>query len=601
MKLTDYVAHFLEAEGIRHTFGLTGGAVVHFFESLAQSKNITPIFTHHEQSASFAAEAYARVTNQLGACFVTTGPGGTNAITGLCAAWLDSVPCLFFSGQQRLAHTNHQRPFRQLGSQQIDIVTLVRPIAKHAVMLTDAKKIKYELQKAVHIAKTGRPGPVWIDIPLDLQWASIEPDALPAFTATQPESTTSASSLKKSAEQVHQWIAEAKRPLVLLGYGVRLAHAEKLLRQFVDRFKIPAISTWNTIDMLPFDHPHYVGCAGIAAQRGANFAMQNCDLLLAIGSHLSMCLTGSNFEAFARNARKIVVNIDPVQLAHPTVRVDLPILADAKEFLGELLKTTPKPMDRAAWFHLCERYRSHNAVPKAWFDQKELVNPYVFIDVLSEELTHTDTVVVDGGGTALYSSFQALKVKEGQRVIVSGAIGAMGSGLPESIGACFANNQRRTLCMVGDGSMQFNIQELQTIVHHNLPIKVFLFNNNGYLSIRITQEGFLNSSYVGSHASGGVSVPDYQKVVAAYGVKAIRVSNHANLREIIRSVLDAPGPTVCEVMVSENQELTPRMGFKKHADGTASGMPLEDMAPFLDRKEFERLMVVPPLAESLKQ
>lgn len=600
MKLTDYIVKFLESHGIHHTFGLTGGAVVHIFDSLAKSKTIAPIFTHHEQSASFAAEAYARINKNLGVCIVTTGPGGTNAITGLCAAWLDSIPCLFISGQQRLVHSNHKRPFRQLGSQQIDIVTLVSPISKYAVMIQDIRMIRYELEKAVYIAKSGRPGPVWLDIPLDMQWASIDPESLPTFHPEQEECVPEGD-LKENVRKVREFISASKRPLVLLGHGVRLAHAEEVFIQFLEQYKLPVATTWNTLDMIPSGYPSYVGCAGIAAQRGANLAIQNCDLLLAIGSHLSMSITGTNFNSFAREAKKCVINIDPVQIENPTVSIDLPILADAKRFLEEIVKESSPIPNWSAWNHTCRSYQACNAVPKEWFHQKAFVNPYVFIDTLSEELSPTDQIVVDGGGTVLYMSFQGLKIKAGQRMIVSGAIGAMGSGLPESIGASFAAGRRRTLCMIGDGSMQFNIQELQTIVHHDLPIKIFLFNNSGYLSIRQTQDGFLARQYIGSHASQGLSVPDYQKIVPSYGIEAIRVTTHQNLRKTIREFLDKPGPGVCEIMVKEDQDLVPRMGFKNHADGTASGMPLEDMAPFLDREKFKSLMIIPPLEESLKQ
>ncbi len=425
---------------------------------------------------------------------------------------------------------------------------------------------------------------------------------MPSFdtTSLDQENAFDRALMNQQLDEAYALLKSAKRPLVLLGYGVRLGHAEAAFKAMIEKHKLPVITTWNTIDMIPASHEGNLGCAGIAAQRGANLAMQNCDWLLALGSHLSMSITGANFDAFARQAKKIVVNIDPVQLAHRTVSVDIAIHADVKEFLTEFTQFKPVPVDDS-WHAMGQRYRSYNAVPESFFKQTSFVNPYAFIDILSEALDENDTVVVDGGGTVLYSSFQALRVKEGQRVIVSGAIGAMGSGLPESVGACFARGRQRTICMVGDGSMQLNIQELETIVHHNLPVKIFLFNNQSYLSIRQTQDGFLNSNYVGSHKTGGVSIPDYQKVGAAYGIKVHRVSNPQDLGALIHMVLNEPGPSLCEVMVSDKQELVPRLGFRKHADGTASSMPLEDMAPFLDRNEFRSLMIVNPLETSLKE
>lgn len=601
MKLTDYVADFLAKEKVHYAFGVTGGAVVHFFDSIKKHPHIEPIFTHHEQSASFAAEAYARVSNNFGACFITTGPGGTNALTGLCAAWLDSIPCIFISGQQRLEHTNHEKPFRQMGSQQIDIVTLVKSITKYAVMLQDPMLIKYELQKAIHIAKQGRPGPVWVDIPLNFQWLDIDIEKLKPFIIPNPEKTQlSRNNEEDWKKKLPQLIADSKRPLAIIGYGTRLAHAENELEKFINTYQIPFVTTWNTLDIQSADNPLYVGCCGIAAQRSANLAVQNCDLLLALGSHLSMCITGSNFKAFAREAKKVVVDIDSVQIENPTVPIDMPIQIDVKKFLEIMNQQTIDQSGKIqSWLEKCHQYKSYNRPKKEWWGQSEFVNPYVFLDLVSDELSTEDTLVVDGGGTALYMSFQGIRTKKGQRLIVSSGIGCMGSGLPESIGACFASDKKRTICTIGDGSLQFNIQELQTLVHHQLPVKVLCFNNQGYLSIRITQDGFLEGRHIGTDNSGGISFPDYQKIAEAYGVKHIRISNHQALQEKIHWVLNEPGPVLCEVLVSPHQELIPRLGFKKNVDGTGTGMPLEDMEPFLDRKEFLDNMVVKPLLESI--
>ena len=596
MKLTDYVAQFLVDQGVKYVFGLTGGAVVHLFDSVDKNPDITPIFTHHEQAASFAAEAYARVTNNLGAAFVTTGPGGTNALTGLCAAWLDSIPCIYISGQTRFEHTTQDKPIRQLGSQQINIVSVASHFSKFAVMVDDPNKIKYYLQKAIYIAKNGRPGPVWIDLPLNFQWMDIEPDKLPNFSPVEESLQEVSNNFEELLNKCLKMIKEAKRPLVLIGNGVRLGDATEEFKAFLEKFQIPFVTTWNSSDVIPTDNKFNLGRAGIACQRGANLAVQNCDLLLSIGSHLSIPITGTNYQAFAREAKKIVVDIDPTEILFETVKRDLSIQCDAKIFLDMLLKNGfDKSTDIKQWLEKCAKYKAYNGIPKEWKEQKTYVNPYVFIDALSDYLDSEDTIVVDGGGTALYMPFQSMKLKEGQRMIVSAGIGAMGSGIPESIGACFASNKKRTICFCGDGSMQFNIQELQTIYHHNLPIKIFLFNNDGYLAIRHTQIDFLNRNFVGSDSRGGVSLPDFQKVVAAYGIKITRIYNHIEMNEKIKWTLNSSDPVVCEIMIPSDQELIPRAGFKKNADGTASGMPLEDMFPFLDRKEFFENMLVEPL------
>ena len=604
MKLTDYVVDFLEKEGVKYVFGLTGGAVVHLFDSLDKNTNITPVFTHHEQAAAFAAEAYARVRNDLGVACVTTGPGGTNAITGVLAAWTDSIPCIYISGQSRIEHTSQNKPIRQLGSQEFDIVSLVSHITKYAIMIDDPKLIKYHLQKAVYLAKNGRPGPVWIDIPLNFQWISVNPDELPEFNPLSIEDEKlPEESVDDMVQECCNLLSIAKRPLVLAGHGIRLAHAEEEFKKFVLENKIPFVSSWNASDLLSTDNGFYAGRIGVAGQRGGNLAIQNCDVLLILGSHLSINITSANYHAFAREAKKIIVDIDPVELANCNIKVDLSIRCNCKVFLQKLLNKFDKRQLRHInlWHEKCSKYKSYNAIPLQWRKQKKHINPYVFVDALSNELNSEDAIVVDGGGTALYMSFQALRIKQGQRLIVSAAIASMGTGLPESIGACFANNFKRTICMIGDGSIQLNIQELQTLVHHNLNIKIFVFNNCGYLAIRHTQDGFLDKRHIGSSKNGGISLPDFQKVAKAYGLKTVCVYNNKELTEKIKLVLNEPGPVLCEIMISPEQELIPRMGFETKSDGTSIAKPLEDMAPYLDRKVFLENMVVKTWDEFKKE
>ncbi len=598
VKVSDFIIDFLAAEGITHVFGLTGGAVVHMFDSAARSGKVQPVFTHHEQAAAFAAEGYARISNRLGAAMVTTGPGGTNAITGLASAWLDSIPCIFISGQVRIGLTGRGYNVRQVGPQHLNIVPIVSSITKYAVLVDDLNKIKYELRKAVHIARTGRPGPVWVDVPLDFQWSSIEPSQLPDFHPSELGEPEKAVCTADELEKVAGLLQAAERPLVLAGYGVRLAGAEKEFRRLVETAGIPFLTTWNVSDLSASDHPLNVGRPGIFGQRGANLAMQNCDLLVSVGSHLSVSLTSMRFKDFARGAKIVMVDIDPGELAHRTVRVDLAIRSDAKDFLCGLGERLSAPLGASLdpWRAKVLQYKNrYNCIPAEWGHRDNTVHPYVFMDRLSDELAADDIIVVDGGGTIDQVAFQAFRTKQGQRLFACVGLGAMGSGLPEAVGACLAGDRRRTICLVGDGSMQLNIQELQTILHHKLPVKIFVLCNEGYTSIRATQDGFLGGNFVGSEAAGGVSLPDYGKIAAAYGIECIRIARHADLH-LMRKVLDAQGPALCEIVSAKQDQPLPRQAFERQADGTNAPRPLEDMYPFLNREEFRSAMIVEPVS-----
>lgn len=598
MKVSDFIVDFLARQGVTHVFGLTGGAVVHMFDSAARSGKVAPVFTHHEQAASFAAEGYARIHGGLGAAMVTTGPGGTNAITGLAAAWLDSIPCIFISGQVRLGLTGRGHNVRQVGPQHLDIVPIVSSITKYAVMVEDIRNIKYELQKAAHIAQTGRPGPVWVDIPLDMQWSSIEPDELPDYVPLVTDEPAKPRCSASEIDQVVALLSKARRPIILAGYGVRLAGAESEFRSMIDRLQVPFLTTWNVADLIASDHPLNAGRPGIFGQRGANLAMQNCDLIISLGSHLSVSLTSMRFRDFARDAKVVMVDIDRGELEHRTVRVDLSIQSDAKDFMQQMLECLPAgPLAQiSAWREKVIEYKNrYNSFPSSWAARERFVHPYVFMDRLSDALDGNDIVVVDGGGTIDQVAFQVFRVKQGQRFFACVGMGAMGSGLPEAVGACLGGGGRRTICLVGDGSLQLNVQELQTILHHKLPIKIFVLCNDGYTSIRATQEGFLGGNYVGSEASGGVSLPDYEKIAKAYGVPAFRIDRHADLG-ILREVLETDGPCLCEIVSCKEDQPLPKQGFERQPDGTNAPRPLEDMFPYMDRDEFKAAMIVEPVS-----
>lgn len=587
MKLTDYIVDVLVQEGIKEVFGVTGGAAVHFFDSIDKNENIGAVYTHHEQAAACAAEAYARI-NGIGACIVTTGPGGTNALTGVSAAYLDSIPCIYISGQQRYDHTNHRSHIRQVGSQQMDIVSIVENVTKYAVMIQDAKKIKYELQKAIHIAKSGRPGPVWIDVPMDFQWSEIEPETLEAYTPKDEKIEINSQVL----QEIYEMIQSSQRPLVLAGNGIRLAGAKEEINKFVGALQIPFVTTWNSRDMFGAANGLNCGCLGIAGQRGANLSVQNADLIISIGSHLSIPLTGTRFDKFAPNAKIVMVDIDKDELEFKTVDVDYELQADAKDFLNaflEMIELKGFEKDFADWKQSYGKYRTYNS-SKSIGD--EYIDPYEFLDLISDELSDDDVIAVDGGGTALYMPFQSMRLKGDQRMIVSAGIGSMGIGLPEAVGACFAHDKKRVLCVIGDGSMQFNIHELQTIKHYDLPVKILIINNEGYLAIRHTQGAFLEERYAGSSDEGGISMPDYSKVVPAYGIDFMRVSIEDDLKSAIKTFLEADKACVCEILTSPQQELIPRMAFRPQEDGSFASTTLEDMAPFLEEEELRSLMIV---------
>ena len=596
MKLADFVIDFFIAKNISHTYGVTGGAVVHLFDAIDRKKNIETIFCHHEQAAAFSAVAHARIKNDLGLCIVTTGPGGTNTITGLLGAWQDSIPCIFLSGQVRSNHLSAGKGIRQLGTQEFNITSMVKDITKYAVTISSPKDIKYELEKAVYLANEGRPGPVWVDLPLDFQMMDIDIDALLSFIPPEAKKPPQPSS-NEEIQQVISLLKKAERPLLMVGYGVRLAHAEPELTTFIEQFKLPFVTSWTASDIIPTEHTSNIGIIGMAGQRGANLAIQNCDLLIAIGSHLCIPQTTTLFDAFAREAKVVMVNIDVNELNNSTVKVDLPICSDAKTFISELSSRgniSQQHYKWNSWLTACVQYKQYNFSNINTEGDIPYVNSYVVFDKLYQQLTSSDIVTVDGGGTALYAAFQSAKLKNKQRIICSSAISAMGSGLPESIGACFANSGKRTICIIGDGSFQLNVQELQTIVHHNLPIKIFVVNNAGYLAIRNTQTTFLNENYVGTDANGGLSLPDTLKIASAYGIKNIEINKYQGLDKQLEWVLATEGPVICDVIVSPTQEMSVSQGFKTNSDGTFTPQPLEDMSPALSADELNKNMFIKP-------
>lgn len=600
-KLSDYVMRFIAEQGVKHVFMLPGGGAMHLNDSLGKSRDLEFVCNLHEQASAMAAEVYARVTGNLGVCLVTTGPGGTNAVTGLAGAWLESTPCLFVSGQVKRADLKRDLGVRQLGVQELDIVEIVRSITKYAALVTDPTSIRYQLEKAVALARHGRPGPVWIDIPLDVQAAPIDENNLPGFdTADLPPTGQPTESLRELAWRTLDLLNAAERPVLLIGNGVHDARGEAELRRLIDRLQIPVLRTWIGADLLPDDHPLCFGKPGVVAARGANFTLQNADFLLSVGVRLDFAVTGYDQAQFARAARKVVVDVDQAELEKlAKLKIDVPVWSDARLFLTALLDAADRLQmrDRKEWLERCRVWKSRYPVvlPEYW-NQTGFINTYAFTSVLSDEMSEDELIIPGSSGAALDTFWLALRLKGRQRAIATGGLGAMGYGLPGAVGGAVAAGGRRVVSVDGDGGIQLNIQELATVARLGLPIKFFILNNNGYASIRASQRNYFKR-WMASDPETGLVLPDTLKIAEAYGIPAMRVSDPGQLRERISEVLTRPGPVICEVMVHPDQTIGPRVSSAVRTDGSMVSRPLEDLWPFLDRDEFRANMIVDPLPE----
>jgi acetolactate synthase-1/2/3 large subunit len=606
IKLSDYVLHFVAKQGVKHVFLVVGGGAMHLDESLSRCKEIEYVCNLHEQASAIAAENYSKGTNHLGVAIVTTGPGGTNAITGVAGAWLDSTPCLFISGQVKRADSmflpdGTPLGVRQVGVQEVDIIAIVRPITKYAVTVNDPQTIRCHMEKAIYLAQSGRPGPVWIDIPLDVQAVPIDEAALPGFERPVPESN--AGTLQAHVDEVIEALNRAERPMLLAGNGIRLARAENEFLELVEVLDIPLETTWLAIDLIGDDHPLFVGRPGSIAARGANFAIQNSDFLLAIGARLDRVVTGFNPESFAPAAHKAMVEIDPPELAKMGASVRTKICADAGDFMRALFarksEIRPRnPWERNDWKKRCADWKvRYPLVLPEHRTPAGRVSVYHLADILSDELRHDDFIVSGSSGSGIELFLLALRVKAGQRVFHTTALGAMGFGIAASIGACVAGGRRHTVCVEGDGGFQFNIQELETVARLQLPIKFFVLNNEGYASIRASQRNFFGEATIGCDRGTGQSLPDIRKVAQAYGLATDIIAGQTDLRSEVRRVLGRHGPLVCDVQVILDEVRAPRLSSVQRPDGSFVSKPLEDLWPFLDREEFYSNMLIPVAKE----
>jgi acetolactate synthase I/II/III large subunit len=588
MKLSDYVVEFLVRHQIDEIFTVAGGGIAHLLDSVGRSPQLRYYCNYHEQACAVAAEGYARASGKVGALLVTVGPGAVNALSGIVGAWYDSIPVVVISGQVRSDIIADYDKVRQKGPQEGNVIAMAKPVTKYAVSVREPSRIRYELEKALHLATTGRPGPVWIEIPFDIQGANVEVEKLAGFAPEVTDAHQAEAAIVSDASKLLQALKNARRPLIVGGNGVRIGHCREEFLELIDRLKIPAVVHAMAKDVLPEAHPLYVGVFGTAGQRRANFAVQNCDLLIVLGASLGVTKIGFNYAGFAPKAKKVVVNIDPGQVEHQALKPDLGIVADLGPFLRELLAQSDKSgyQPSAKWLQACANWkRRYPIILDEYYKTADAVNSYVLVDRMSSCLKPEVTVVA-GNGLDVVSCYQAFRVQEGQRVFYSGNWGSMGWDLPLAVGACFGKGRKPTVLMTGDGSVQLNIQELLTVKNYQLPLKLFILNNNGYASIRATQNSLFEGRLVGADPSSGVATVDLRKLADLYGFAYEYVASNDGVQGTIERVLAQPGPVICEVKISPDQIITPKASAFRRPDGTLESRPLEDMAPFLPREEI---------------
>lgn len=598
IRVADYIANFLADNGVTDVFTVVGGGAMHLNDALGHCGRLHCTYNHHEQACAIAAESYARIHNRIAAVCVTTGPGGTNAMTGVVGGYLDSIPMLILSGQVRYDTTARWSGLgiRALGDQEFDICKAVESMTKYCEMVIDPMQIRRCLEKALYLAYSGRPGPCWLDIPLNVQSAYIETDNLVGYT---PQPRTDAPT-EAAVDAVIARLLKAERPVLNAGNGIRLSGAFDDFCEAVRALGIPVVTGWDSIDLIADDDPLYVGRAGIMGDRPGNFAVQNSDFLLSVGSRLSIRQVGYNYKTWARGAYVAMVDIDGEELKKPTLHVDLPIRADAGAFLRMLVARLPKkPLtDCAPWRAQCAAWKTaYPVVQPKHYEAGDTANVYCFIKELSRRLPEGKITVV-GNGSACVVGSHAYEIRKGQRFIINSAIASMGYDLPAAIGACIASGKEDLICVTGDGSIQMNLQELQTILTNRLPVKIFLINNGGYHSIRQTQKNFFGEPLVGigTDSHGDLEFPQMEKLAAAYGYPYFAIHTNDEM-SLLDEVLAQNGALICEVFVSHTQNFEPKAASKRLPDGTMVSAPLEDLAPFLPPEEVQRNLYIPPVAQ----
>lgn len=597
--VADYVANRIyELTESKHCFFLAGGGIMHLTNAYGNAKELIPVPMLHEQAAVIAADSYGRLNNTIGFCTVTSGPGATNAITGVAGSWLESTPLLIISGQVSRANWKWDSGVRQLGFQEIDIIPLVKNITKYSETILDPDEIRFHLEKAIYLSRNGRPGPVWLDIPLDVQAAIIDEERLEPFDAGKfGLKSMSKVNVQFYANAILDELKKAKRPLLFGGHGVKLSNSRKAFLELINLLNVPLQTSWNGTDLIEDDHPMFFGRPNSYGPRAANMIIQNADLIISFGSRLGLQNIGYNYSSFARSAKLIVIDLDKTELLKHTLNPYIIINCDVKDVISEILKIVRKTKSDYkihSWVKYCKTIKAN--FPNVSIEHKaenKYADPYVFFDVLSDVAQPGDVIIPASSGTSFTTSHQVFKIKKDQKFYTWKGLAAMGYDIPAAIGACFANNRKQIITVVGDGGMQLNLQELQVIRHHKLPIKIFVFNNNGYQSIRVTQNTFFNGHLVGCSPESGVSLPDNEQLAKLYDLKFIRINNSKELKKKIQLVYNEKGPTLCEVLVHPDKKLLPKLSSFKKADGSMESRPLEELEPFLDPEIFESLMINP--------
>ncbi len=597
IKVSDYVIQRLEALNVGHMFMLPGGGAMHLNDSLGKSSKIQFVCCQHEQGCAIAAEAYARVNNTIGLLMVTTGPGGTNALTGVAGAYLESTPVFVVSGQVKRLDMIRDQGLRQQGMQELDIISVVKPITKYAAVVDEPEMIKYHMDRALYEAMHGRKGPVWLDIPLDVQASMVDEDSLKGYKPEEEKQEE----LDAAVLDIIDRLNAAKRPVLLAGNGIRLSGGIEVFEELAETLRIPVLTTWNGIDLIEEENPLYYGRPGGLGQRYANFIQQNSDFFLSIGARLNLLQTGYNFDGFARGAVKIMVDIDEAELHKINVRPDIPVCADARRFIETMLKYKDRIQKnpRKEWFDYARRLKDkYPIVQREYWEQPELVNTYCLLDEISRQLKEDDIYVSGSSGSCIDISMQAFRVKKGQRVFCTKGLASMGYGLPSAIGACLAGGKRRTVGVNGDGGFVMNIQELETIRRLQLPIKIFVLSNRGYGAIKATQTNVFAGHLVACDESSQLSIPPISDIAKAYGLHTCKIGSNSELKEKVKEVLEYDGPVVCEVMTPIGLTAAPKQVSYKRKDGQMESKPLEYMNPPLDEKEFAENMLIPLFEES---
>lgn len=590
IKVADYIADWLTKKKIKHVFTVTGGGAMHLNNAFGTHPGIKCIYNHHEQASAMAAEGYYRTSGRLPAVCVTSGPGGTNAITGVMGAWLDSIPMFVISGQVRFECTIKSSPdlrLRQFGDQEFNITDTVKTLTKYSVMVTEANDIKYHLEKALFLALNGRPGPVWLDIPLDIQAATIDTQQMSQYNPDEDKTEAAAEIPEETIDEVVNKISNSVRPAIIVGGGIRISGAERKFRRMVKQLNVPVMTAWNSHDLIENSNPLYAGRPGTVGTRGGNFVFQNCDLLLVVGCRMNLRQIGYAWDKVAPHAYKIMVDIDEAELHKKSFKVDLPVHGDCNDFIDKLLKTKYKKQSPAqeSWIKWCREINRKYPPSKEIVKDKSL-NPYLFFDKFFRMLPEGQ-ITITSNGSACVIPFQVAEIKKTQRLFTNSGCASMGYGLPAAIGGCISLDKKKVICLEGDGSIQMNLQELQTVIKHGLALKIFVISNNGYHSIRQTQQNFFKSRFVGVDSSSGLSFPDIGKISSAYGLKYYRIMCESEIEKKVNQALRSRSPALCEVVVDTKQNFVPKSASKIMPDGKIVSTAIDDMYPFLPNGEME--------------